>query len=318
MKPPVLDMMRVATNITGLLVLLLVVVQAVTGILLGFFYAPSQAPARWVDGRLATILVNERVVQVGPFKDTVGATATPALGPAGKFDAVPSEAAASVGVTIANAHLGTVIRNIHHTNTGWLYALGLLWVVLLFIVRAYVTDRFTWVRAILLIILVLAGAWSGRLLPDDVYAEISRRIVGHQLQEAPFGTFIASLFGVSPGDAHLPRTFFLHVLIGVGSLLLLVVCGGIVWRGLARNIIVVAMAVVVVALSSTNRPDYSPVRDAIRGLDGTAHADPWWVVSPLYTVVGWFGAELTGYLLIGVVVGLLVLVIPRHSPYWRR
>jgi len=307
MKKSVAANVSSATSAVGWIVVVLVLMQAITGVLLGLLYRPSQAPARWVDGRYATVMTSERVVQMGPFADTVGARGRPVLGPAGPQDIVLSEAASSVAVSIPEAPLGGFIRNIHHTNTGWLYAACLLWFVLLVVGRAYTTGMRIWVVSIFVLILVVASAWSGRILPDDVYAEISRRIVGHQLQEAPFGTFIASVFGISPDDVHLSRTFFMHVLMGAG--LVALVWGYRARRGLAYAI---AFVVVVSGVSAVVGPELGPLRDAVRGLDGSAHADPWWVVSPLHALVGWFGAELAGYLVIAVVLGLFVLALPRR------
>ncbi|HLP27133.1 MAG TPA: cytochrome b N-terminal domain-containing protein, partial [Candidatus Didemnitutus sp.] len=205
----------------GTLLGAMVIVQVVTGTLLALWYVPSRNAATMLDGRMATVSSEQRIETIGNFIDTLGVHGQPTLVPARRGDAVPSQAAASVAVNIANAPAGEFLRNIHHNATGWLYTLSILWLVMLALSRAYRKDGPLWIRAVFVVILVLIGAWSGRLLPDDVYAEISRRIVGHELQEAPFGSFFATLFGADPSHPLLSRTFVMHALVGAALLSLL-------------------------------------------------------------------------------------------------
>ncbi len=262
------------------------------------------------DGTMASITTVQRLEIVGSFVDTLGVDGRPTLVPARRGDAVPSQAAASVAVSIANAPAGEFIRTIHHNNTAWLYTLSILWLVLLTVSKAFRADAATWIRAVSAVILVLIAAWSGRLLPDDVYAEISRRIVGHELQEAPFGSFIATLFGVEPNHPLLSRTFVLHILVGAALTTTL-------WKPFSamKGAAITAIAVIAVVLGTAFIPLESwPVRDVVGGLNGQVHAEPWWVIRPFHTLVEWFGAELAGYLLLALTLTLLFLPIRKRNP----
>ncbi|MBK6291828.1 MAG: cytochrome b N-terminal domain-containing protein [Ignavibacteria bacterium] len=310
MNPHWTDRLSAATARLGLILSAMVVVQVITGILLSMWYVPSRSAATMPDGTLASITTVQRLEIVGSFVDTLGVDGRPTLVPARRGDAVPSQAAASVAVSIANAPAGEFIRTIHHNNTAWLYTLSILWLVLLTVSKAFRADAATWIRAVSAVILVLIAAWSGRLLPDDVYAEISRRIVGHELQEAPFGSFIATLFGVEPNHPLLSRTFVLHILVGAALTTTL-------WKPFSamKGAAITAIAVIAVVLGTAFIPLESwPVRDVVGGLNGQVHAEPWWVIRPFHTLVEWFGAELAGYLLLALTLTLLFLPIRKRNP----
>ncbi|MBC8124693.1 MAG: cytochrome b N-terminal domain-containing protein [Candidatus Kapabacteria bacterium] len=285
------------------LIFLLIAVQAVTGLLLSMFYVPSRAPVLLASGEKATIVNSERIEKIGSFTDTLGMNGGAALIPASNNDVVPSEAAASVVVDIANAPAGNIIRSIHHNNTGWLYGLGIIWLIILVVRKAYKSEASVWVRAVFFLVLVLVCAWSGRLLPDDVYAEISRRIVGNELQEAPFGNFISSIFGVDPSFPRLNRTFVMHVFAG-GLMLLMLLKPFSSRKGAIPVAFVLAF---LLAVSAFIPLDALAVRDTMTALDGSAHVQPWWVISPLHTLVEWVGAELAGYMLIAALTSMLML-----------
>ncbi|MBK6420411.1 MAG: cytochrome b N-terminal domain-containing protein [Ignavibacteria bacterium] len=310
MNPHWTDRLSAATARLGLILSAMVVVQVITGILLSMWYVPSRSAATMSDGTMASITTVQRLENVGSFVDTLGVDGRPTLVPARRGDAVPSQAAASVAVSIANAPAGEFIRTIHHNNTAWLYTLSILWLVLLTVSKAFRADAATWIRAVSAVILVLIAAWSGRLLPDDVYAEISRRIVGHELQEAPFGSFIATLFGVEPNHPLLSRTFVLHILVGAALTTTL-------WKPFSamKGAAITAIAVIAVVLGTAFIPLESwPVRDVVGGLNGQVHAEPWWVIRPFHTLVEWFGAELAGYLLLALTLTLLFLPIRKRNP----
>lgn len=309
MNPHWTERLSVASARLGLILSAMVVVQVITGILLSMWYVPTRSAATMPDGTMASITTVQRIENVGNFVDTLGVDGKPTLVPARRGDAVPSQAAASVAVNIANAPAGEFIRAIHHNNTGWLYTLSILWLVLLAVSKAFRVDAATWVRAVSAVILVLVAAWSGRLLPDDVYAEISRRIVGHELQEAPFGSFIATLFGVEPNHPLLSRSFIMHLLVGAALITTL-------WKPLSvmRGAAITAIAVIAVVLGTAFFPLESwPLRDVVGGLNGQVHAEPWWVIRPLHTLVEWFGAELAGYLLIAVFLALFALPMRKRN-----
>ena len=281
---------------------MLIGVELVTGLLLGLLYEPSRMPAATPDGRPTTMLMGERVERVGPFTDTVGTPSTPSFVPARPGELVPSAAAASVQVHIANAPGGAIARAVHHTLAGWLV------VVLSAIARAYQHAASTWVMSIGMLIIALAAAWTGRMLPDDIYAEVSLRIVGHELLEAPLGDALVAVLGIVPGEPMLARTYFVHILVGAASVWLAYV----LWRE-RQHVPLVVGAGLAVAIMAAIMPIHAfGARDAVTGLAGTVQVDPWWVIRPLHELVGVLGAELAGYVMLG---GTLVLVL---LPVWRR
>lgn len=287
---------------------MIVGIELITGLLLGLLYEPSRMPATTSDGRPATMIVGERVERVGPFTDTVGSLTTPSLVPARSGELVPSAAAASAQVHITNAPGGTIARAVHHTLAGWLVALACIVVVLSAIARVYQHAASTWVMSIGMLVVALAAAWTGRILPDDIYAEVSLRIVGHELLEAPLGDALVAILGIVPGEPMLARTYFLHILLGAASVWLAVV----LWRERQYVPLVVGAGLAVALVAATMPIHAFGARDAITGLAGTVHVDPWWVSRPLHELVALVGAELAGYLMLG---GTLVLVL---LPVWRR
>jgi hypothetical protein len=287
---------------------MLIGIELVTGLLLGLLYEPSRMPATIADGRTATVIVGERVERVGPFTDTVGTPSTTSLVPSRAGELVPSAAAASVQVQITNAPGGAIARAVHHTLAGWLVVLACMVVVLSAFARAYQHAASTWVMSIGMLIVALAAAWTGRMLPDDVYAEVSLRIVGHELLEAPLGDVLVAVLGIVPGEPMLARTYFVHILVGAASVWLAYV----LWRE-RQHVPLVVGAGLAVAIMAAIMPIHAfGARDAVTGLAGTVQVDPWWVIRPLHELVGLLGAELAGYVMLG---GMLVLVL---LPVWRR
>ena len=287
---------------------MLIGIELVTGLLLGLLYEPSRMPAATPDGRPTTMLMGERVERVGPFTDTVGRPATPSLVPARPGELVPSAAAASVQVQINNAPGGAIARAMHHTLAGWLVVLACFVVVLSAIARVYEHAASTWVMSIGMLIVALAAAWTGRILPDDIYADVSLRIVGHELLEAPLGDVLVAVLGIVPGEPMLARTFFVHILLGAASVWLAYV----LWRERQHVPLVVGAGLAVAIIAAIMPIHAFGARDAVTGLAGTVQVDPWWVIRPLHELVGVLGAELAGYVMLG---GTLMLVL---LPVWRR
>ena len=287
---------------------MLIGIELVTGLLLGLLYEPSRMPAATPDGRPTTMLMGERVERVGPFTDTVGRPATPSLVPARPGELVPSAAAASVQVQINNAPGGAIARAMHHTLAGWLVVLACFVVVSSAIARVYEHAASTWVMSIGMLIVALAAAWTGRILPDDIYADVSVRIVGHELLEAPLGDVLVAVLGIVPGEPMLARTYFVHILLGAASVWLAYV----LWRERQHVPLVVGAGLAVAIIAAIMPIHAFGARDAVTGLAGTVQVDPWWVIRPLHELVGVLGAELAGYVMLG---GTLVLVL---LPVWRR
>lgn len=307
----VIQQLQTAVRPLGAFLFAVVLVQAGTGLALSLWYVPSRAPAVTDGGKALAITSEMRVDTVGGFLDTLGDGLHAVMVPAHDSDLVPSQAAASIVVGIENAYGGGIVRSIHRNNTIWLYTIGLLWFFILLVTKSYNVDARLWRTSTAFLVLVLASAWSGRLLPDDVYAEISSRIVGHELQEAPFGNFIAKLFGVDPHEPMLSRTFILHMAVGVGAAFLLARYRKVSAQKILLTAVVISVCVLVSALLPL---EVLPLRDTLHGNTGEVHVSPWWVVSPLHTLVSWFGAELTGYLILGGLIALFALPLKgKHS-----
>lgn len=277
--------------------------ELVTGLLLSLIYEPTRMPATTPDGRPATILVGQRVEHVGPFADTVGHPTRPSLVAARVNEVVPSAAAASVRVNIDNAPGGNVARSMHNAAAGWLVILAMIVLVLAAIERTYRTAPSRWIQIVVMVIIAAGAAWTGRILPDDVYAEVSLRIVGQELQHAPLGDALAGILGISPGAPHLARTLFLHLLLGAASVWVSIV----LWRE-RQHLPLVVGASIAIAIAAAGVPmEVVQPRDALLGLSGAVHVEPWWLIRPLHELVGVLGSELAGYIVIGCTLAAIIL-----------
>lgn len=282
---------------------MLIGMELVTGILLGLLYEPSRMPATTPDGRVATVITGERIERVGPFTDTVGHPSLPSLVAAQPNDGIPSAAATSVNVQIAVSPGGVFIRSIHHTLAGWLVVLALVVVLLGVFERIYRNTLRDWTMMVMLVVIVLGAAWTGRILPDDVYAEVSLRIVGQELLDAPLGDALVALLGISPGAPHIARTFFMHLILGAASVWL----AWVLWRERQQLPFVLGIALSAAGISAMLPMHAFGFRDAVTGLAGTVDVDPWWVIWPLHQLVGALGAELAGYMVVGGTLAVLLL-----------
>ncbi|MEN9281684.1 MAG: hypothetical protein RL594_619 [Bacteroidota bacterium] len=298
----------VAMNVT------LAVIVVVTGVLLSFWYVPSSQPARTRDGANLTIVTQLRIDTVGRFVDTLRASPSmPRLAPQRSGEVVPSMAQASIRVDISRAPFGAIVRSLHRWISDVLLITAALLVLALAGFKAYELPSGAWKRSLLLLGCILLGGWTGRILVDDVYAEISRRIMGHELSEAPFGGFLVAILGIEPSAAHLARTYSVHaIVLGIGGVLLvsreLRSClQDVHWLWVGGVTIGVSVVAGVVAV-----PEYG-LRDAIQGLLGSVSVRPWWGIVPFRSWVQWLGAELAGYVLLGTLMALFLLPHWHHS-----
>lgn len=284
-----------------------------TGILLAMWYVPSSDALRSSDGTDQTIATSVRLLHNGPYTDTIAATVlTPQLAPASLGDPVISVAQSSIRVSINNAPFGQTLRRIHYWMSDVL--LGLLTVLLavLCLLRTYESDRTTWLRLFSLLLIALAGGWTGRILVDDVYAEISRRIMGHELSSAPLGGIIAALLGIEPGALLLARTYSVHgFLLGVLGLLMITPELRRILDDATRAPILSIGLLIAVGVSFVAVPNWG-LRDAVRGLAGSEHVTAWWGIAPFRSWTQWLGSELAGY------VGILLMAMLVTLPFWHR
>jgi len=306
------SMEKARPALIGLSAVVLAIV-VLTGMLLSMWYVPSSEPVRSSDGTLQTLVTSTRLLRSGPYTDTVFASKeSPQLAPALGGEPVLSAAQSSIRVSIHNAPHGTTVRRIHYWMSDLL--LGLLAVLLLVLgaLRTFETDRRLWLRFLSLTLLAVAGGWSGRILVDDVYAEISRRVMGHELSNAPLGGIITSVLGIEPGALLLARTYSVHgFLLGVLGLLMITPDVRQILREASRPPLLSMGLLIALGVSFVSVPDWG-LRDAVRGLAGWEHVTPWWGIAPFRSWSLWLGSELAGYIA-GLLGGLLIAL-----PFWHR
>jgi ubiquinol-cytochrome c reductase cytochrome b subunit len=121
---------------------------------------------------------------------------------------------------------GSWLRSLHHYGSQWLAVFAFLHVVRLFWDRAYVDRRVQWVAAVLLLMLVMAGAGTGYSLPWDARAFFSTRIAEGLVSGLPFAGRLGRLWVLGGSDIStitLSRFFALHVLVTPFAIL------GVLW-----------------------------------------------------------------------------------------
>lgn len=284
-----------------------------TGLLLSMWYVPSSDPLRSSNGTPQTIVTSTRILQNGPYTDTVAASPErPQLAPALPGDVVVSGAQSSIRVSIHNAPYGSTIRRIHYWLSDVLLALLTVLMTVLCSLRIYESDRTTWLRSLSLVLIALAGGWTGRILADDVYAEISRRVMGHELSNAPLGDVITSVLGIEPGALLLARTYSVHgFLLGVLGLLMITPDVRQILREASRPPLLSIGLLIAFGVSFVSVADWG-LRDAVRGLVGWERVTAWWGIAPFRSWSLWLGSELGGY--VAVILGGLLATLP----FWHR
>lgn len=316
--------LRVVSHI----VIILIIVQAVTGMLLSLHYVPSVTAATVLDKPATIVKANETIVGVGPkglldtpltpLADTLAVAGEYVLVPANATSVVPSVAGASVNLTIEH-HVagGSVVRAIHHINTSVLIIAALILLVLLVVHRGWLTERLLWVVVIVGILVLLASAFTGRLLPDDVYSHVSALIVRHELSEFPFGALLVTVLGLdTPDSSRLSTPYAIHALF-LPSVLAVGVC--LLWRRFgapATNAIFQCVVLVTFfAVLSLGAKPYYPVRDVSGSVQQPFSVEPWWPFVVPNALVSWLGGELAGYLMVASLFALLLLPLYlRSSP----
>ena len=206
---------------------------------------------------------------------------------------------------------GSVIRRIHHTNTLFLLVAVLVLLVLFVMQRVWLSHAALWSMLVVLVVVLLASAFTGRLLPDDVYSSVSRAIVGHELSEAPFGSILTSILGLNASQvARLSMPYAIHALF-LPMVLSVGIC--LLWRRIGQpSIISVVGAAVVIALSAALPVTHYAVRDVLRDANAYSVMEPWYPFIVPNTLVNWFGAELAGYVSLAAFSVLVTL------PLWVR
>ncbi|HCN04318.1 MAG TPA: hypothetical protein DIS79_01765 [Bacteroidetes bacterium] len=234
---------------------------------------------------------------------------------------VPSVASVSLEVHLADTTLGTSVRRLHFALTSLLVGASMFLIVLLALQSVSIPFA-QWAPAVAAVPVILLAAWSGRLLPDDLYAQASRNIVTSELGNIPFGTMFSALFGLDTLVPSPIRTYTMHCLV----LPAVIWClnrqswktlghGSKRWLMSAGLFVVTTTFIVAVAPMSID-PDATLFRDAVQPQTMSHDVLPWWIVRPASTWSDVLGADLVGYL--GVASFLAVVTIPlwrSRAPY---
>ena len=149
---------------------------------------------------------------------------------------------------------GTWLRSLHHYGSQWLALFAFLHVVRLFWREAYVQRRGHWIAAVLLLLLVMAGAGTGYSLPWDARAFFSTRIAEGLMAGLPLAGGNARLWllgGNEISTITLSRLFAVHVLITPFFLLGVIgwwLSRKACWTNVNRNAIAGALVFVALAI----------------------------------------------------------------------
>jgi ubiquinol-cytochrome c reductase cytochrome b subunit len=111
---------------------------------------------------------------------------------------------------------GSWLRSLHHYGSQWLALFAFLHVVRLFWSEAYIDRKVHWIAAVLLLMLVMAGAGTGYSLPWDARAFFSTRVAEGLMAGLPLAGRNARLWLLGGNDVStitLSRFFGLHVLV---------------------------------------------------------------------------------------------------------
>jgi ubiquinol-cytochrome c reductase cytochrome b subunit len=285
----------------GALLLLLLAVQAITGVVLMLYYVPA-----------------------------------------------PDYAWDSVRMVIDQVRFGRIVRNLHAFGASFIVVAAALHLLRVFFFGSYKRPReMTWISGVLLLLVILAFALTGYLLPWDQRAYWATVVTLNIARSAPFaGEFIASILrgGAELGALTLSRWYAVHVAVLPLLLLALVaahlvmmrrhqISGPIVPREgqpapffpyhAIRDATVGALVFVALLAASTlgNAP-FDPVADP---LDASYVPRPEWYFMWLFQLLKYFPGKLEVVAAHGVPAALVLLLIllpfldrsPERRP-WKR
>jgi hypothetical protein len=215
---------------------------------------------------------------------------------------VHGTAAASVRAIEADVVGGTVVRALHHHATTVLLVASLAWCGML--AWTWRDDRRQWWAVTGMAMLAFVGAWTGRLLPDDHYAQTSRSVMQFGLHEGHGGTIVGTLLGLrSTGTSAMATTFAMHALVGLAAVigLLLWLRTRVAWRQAPEQW---SMAVGLAVMIALGRALPLVIPGTVADVDPSR---PWWMFLPLHHLSNALGAELASIFLwglAGIVAGL--------------
>lgn len=183
------------TNLFGVITMASVAVLFITGIMLMVAYVPS----------------SEAVTYRGPYEPLAGVTVSRA------FDSMMRLSFEVPG--------GLLVRQLHHWAALMVPASIMLQLLVAFFTGAFRRPRRgSWLMLFLLLIVVLAGGWSGYALPDDMLSGSGLRIVeGITLGIPVIGTWMAAaLFGGEFPGRIIENLYLVHILVVPVGLLVLI------------------------------------------------------------------------------------------------
>lgn len=189
------------SNLFGVITLAGIAVLFVTGVMLMIVYAPSSEPAMYD----------------GPYEPLRGVEAS----------------AAFISVMRLSFEVpgGLFLRQLHHWAGLLVPASIIAQLLVTFFTGAFRRPRrASWVLLFLLLIVALAGGWSGYALPDDMLSGSGLRIVqGIMLGIPVIGTWLSTLLfgGEFPGSI-VENLYWIHILVVPAGLLLLILLRA--WR----------------------------------------------------------------------------------------
>ena len=209
---------------------------------------------------------------------------------------------------------GSWLRSLHHYGSQWLSLFAFLHVVRLFWIGAYVGRRVHWIAAVLLLMLVMAGAGTGYSLPWDARAFFSTRIAEGLMAGLPLAGGNARLWllgGNEISTITLSRLFALHVL--VTPFLLLGVVGWwmsrkVCWTNVNRNAIAGAVVFVALAIWCLKFP--APLGPPVEAMGSEYLPRPGAQFLWLYQILKYVPGGLGSIIGIGLpTLGLLILLL---------
>jgi ubiquinol-cytochrome c reductase cytochrome b subunit len=210
---------------------------------------------------------------------------------------------------------GSWLRSLHHYGSQWLALFTFVHVARLFWDRAYDDRRVHWIAAVLLLMLVMAGAGTGYSLPWDARAFFSTRVAEGLVSGLPFAGRLARLWvlgGTEISTITLSRFFALHVLVTPFAIVGVVwwKCGrGVCWPNVNRNAIVGGLVFVALAVWCLKFPAPlgPPVEATAADYVPRPGAQFLWLYQSLKYVPGGLGS-ITGIVLPALGLGILLLL----------
>ena len=127
----------------------------------------------------------------------------------------PSLAYESVRFITAELPLGWIVRGLHYWGTSFIVVAAIVHLLRAFFFGSYKAPReVTWTTGVMLLLLILAFALTGYLLPWDQKAYWATKVTINIARSAPFiGTILADVIsgGSEPGALTLGRWYSAHV-----------------------------------------------------------------------------------------------------------